>query len=149
MGVGGLVGLIIILLVLSGGGTSNNAVVNNSDGEAVMAYYSRDILAIRNMSKNTLDLTSLVIGDIDGDDIRDKTLAPNECLLIKNQNQPANPQSAWGCNTISGEILRASDTLVWRSNFQIKSGSNTVANCNAVGSGGTSECSFSWRVIIE
>jgi len=151
-GIGGVavVAIVIILILSGGGGSSNNpTVVNNSDGEAVMAYYSRDILAIRNMSENILDLSSFSLGDVDSDDIRDKILNPNECIVIKNANQPASPQSAWGCNTIRSEITRSSGALVWRSNFQIKSGNTVVANCTAVNGGGTSECSFSWSVIKE
>ncbi|MDX2074904.1 MAG: serine/threonine-protein kinase [bacterium] len=155
-GIGGFVLVVIIgIIILSGGGNSasNNTVVNNSDGEPVMVYYQTNILAIRNMSDVTLDLSSFQLGDSTGviraSDIRGGILNSGECVVVKNQNQSTNPPSAWGCTTIRSEILRASNALAWRNNFQVKSGNAVIANCNAVAGGATAECSFSWSVIKE
>ncbi|HRF95349.1 MAG TPA: hypothetical protein PLZ51_09140, partial [Aggregatilineales bacterium] len=154
-GVGGFVLVVIIGIILLGGNSAsnNNTVVNNSDGEPVMVYYRTDILAIRNMSDVTLDLSSFQLGDSTGviraSDIRGGVLDSGECVVVKNQNQSTNPPSAWGCTTIRSEILRASNALAWRNNFQVKSGNAVVANCNAVAGGATAECSFSWSVIKD
>lgn len=154
--IGGAVGVVVVIILaivilssLGGGGD-----INNGPGEPMQAYYTRDILVLRNASQARFDIATLNLGNVTMTNISNKTLPPNACIVIRyNQARPtdesARVQRDWGCTDTSREILAPENWLAWRSNFQIKAGNTAVANCDG-NSGGTSQtCSFNWSAIIE
>ncbi len=150
----GVVAVIILAIVILSGLGGGGADINNGPGEPMQAYYTRDLLVLRNASQAQFDITTLNLGNVTMTNISNKTLAPNACIVIRyNQARPtdesARVQRDWGCTDTSREILAPENWLAWRSNFQIKAGNTAVANCEG-NSGGTSQtCSFNWSVIIE
>lgn len=151
-GVGGVMVVIILLaIILSSGGGGN---INAGPGEPIQAYYTRDILVLRNASQAVLDMTTVNVGDININAISNKTLPPNECIVIRynrasSSDESARVQRAWGCSNTSREILVPDNLLIWRSNFQVKAGGTAVANCDGTTETTAKECSFNWSIIKQ
>lgn len=151
-GLGGMVVVIILLVIILAGGGGGN--INEGPGEPIRAYYTRDILVLRNASQLDLDMTTLNVGNININAISNKTLPPNECIVIKynrasSNDDSARVQRAWGCGNTSREILVPENLLIWRSNFQVKAGGAAVANCDGTTETTAKECEFNWSIIKQ
>lgn len=152
--IGGVIGVVVVLLIVIAilSGMGGGADINSGPGEPMQAYYTRDILVLRNISQENFDIATLNLGNITTANISNKTLPPNACLVIRyNQARPndesARVQRDWGCSDTNREILVPENWLVWRGKFQVKAGNTAVANCEG-NSGVTAQtCSFNWSVI--
>lgn len=137
------------------------SVPNGSEPASIL--YNYDILAMRNDSATSFDLTNLTITRSDGSDgysstvLTGQKLEPGECLaIVRRGTDRISIPAAWNCDSIRATTQIETEKLFWRVNgteaFDVRLNGEALQTCPAierdVPETGTT-CTFDWTVLLE
>ena len=131
------------------------------DGIPATIFYETRSLAVRNNSKDAIDLSEISFVGANGENTFDSSdmtalsLGESECISVLADSGNSEVDPDWGCaETSTDPHVRPASGLFWRAvldgsndHFEVRLGDTVIAQCDATTAGRASECDLDLPVL--